>query len=136
MAEIKTTDIINAGEVTAAFQQIIDKMAEMINGYKQLSTTVQASSGKTKEMAAAQKDAAKLAADEAKAAKELSSAQDSLQKQRQAGLAAMAKEEAKKRELIEASKMEVKTLRDAEKRLKAMKELYRDMDNSDRKSVV
>lgn len=89
--------------------------AGKVNSYQELNAVMKETADQAKKLGEAEKQSEKIAKDQAAAIA-------SLEKQRQAAYATMAKQEAKEKEMAAAINMEVKSIKDAELQNKALTE--------------
>jgi hypothetical protein len=104
-------NLLKATEAAVALDAAVSKLNKTTEGAKE----------KVVKMGEAEKEAERIR-------KEQTKTLEALDRQRQKGLVAMAKEEAKERELNEVIKMEVKSILDAEKQNKAMLEVKKKLN--------
>jgi len=124
-AQVKTY-INSLGEIVKQYDRIFEASVKV---NKETSNVVKSQ----KTVSESQKEANKVSQDAARIAKEQVAAAASLDRQRKAGLAAMAKAEATERQFQQTLKMEVKTLKDAEVQNKALNTAKKQVDITTKK---
>jgi hypothetical protein len=130
-------NIIVPKEAIDSIIKLNDSIIKLDNTYMKLLKDIQAGqeilkSQKTtfKDLSDHQKTIKKTTEQLTEAEKQQKKAVESLEKQRQRGLAAMAKQEAKERELIKAATKEIKSVDDLKARIKALTTLRDRLDKS------
>jgi hypothetical protein len=135
--KIQHSDIIQPGnpaiDTIKGLEQLDKGIKELIGTLNRLKTELPKSfkgSADVQKMATAQRDAASATSKQAAAQREAQKAALQLERQRQKGLAAMAKEEQKHREMITAANGEARSLDQLQKKVTALIALRRQLDLS------
>jgi len=115
-------------DIDGNIRKSIDELKAFNTGFRNVSATQENIIAGQKTLQNQSAKLTQIQKDEAKAIKATESAAAALNKQRQAALSQLAKQEAKERELAATLKMEVKTLQDAQRQNSALTQARKTLD--------